>query len=136
MSTPVQIKGTGDEVARVSRTGELRTTRAKNDTSSYVAVSSTGTAFNLMPPTSLRKIVITGILAVSDKNITADAIVEIYSAENKITTTAAETLFKFAMTKNAVVSMPGILLEVPEGLYISAKTDDATIHITILCYTI
>ena len=85
--------------ARVTKSGELITSSLEYDETKYFAMTSTGTAYNFFEPKASKQFIITGFLAVSDKNITADAIVEIYEAESTSETTVLKSLPTFALTK-------------------------------------
>jgi len=127
--------GTGTRV-KVSPSGELAVGPIKYDNSVFREMSSTGTAFNFTKPQPGEQFVITGFLAVSDKNITADAIVEIYEGNSRVAVTVEKCLISFAMTKNAVVAPTPLRVLVTHGLWLNAKTDDATIHLTMFGYFI
>jgi hypothetical protein len=122
--------------ARVTKSGELVVGQLSYDETFYNEMSATGTAYNFFVPKAGKQFIITGFLAVSDKNITADAIVEIYEASGDSSTTVDKALPKFAMTKNAVVSPTPLRILVTEGVWVNAKTDDATIHLTMFGYYI
>jgi hypothetical protein len=121
---------------KVTSSGELVTAALAYDLSMYNEMSATGTAYNFYSPESGKQFIITGFVAVSDKNITADAIVEIYEADSDDSTTVSKALPKFAMTKNAVVSPTPLRILVSQGVWVNAKTDDATIHLTMFGYYI
>jgi hypothetical protein len=135
MSIEVVVKQNGTPV-KVTKSGELVVGQLEYDDTFYNEMSSTGTAYNFFVPKAGKQFIITGFLAVSDKNITADAIVEIYEANSDTSTTVEKALPKFALTKNAVVSPTPLRILVTEGVWVNAKTDDATIHLTMFGYYI
>jgi hypothetical protein len=122
--------------AKVTSSGELVTAPLSYDLSEFKELSSTGTAYSFYGPESNKRFIITGFLAVSDKNITADAIVEIYEATSDTSATVEKSLTKFAITKNAVVAPTPLRILVNEGVWVNVKTDDATIYITMFGYYI
>jgi hypothetical protein len=135
MANPVTIEQNGNKV-KVTNSGELVTSSLEYDLTKYHGMSSAGTAYNFYPPVSKKQFIITGFLAVSDKNITADAIIEIYEADSDTSTTVDKELPKFALTKNAITSPTPLRILVNEGVWVNAKTDDATIHLTMFGYYI
>ena len=122
--------------AKVTSSGELVTSALAYDLTKYQEMSSTGVPYNFFPPQAGKQFIITGFLAVSDKNITADAIVTIYEADSDSSSTILKELPKFAMTKNAVVSPTPLRILVNQGVWLNASTDDATIHLTMFGYYI
>lgn len=131
MGTQVTLKG-----VVLTPSGELVVAPLKNDDSYHQQLDATATAFNFVPPKVGFQFVITGFIAVSDKNITADAIVDIYEATSDTETTISKILLKFAMTKNQSIPANSLRILVSEGVWVNAKTDDATIHITLFGYYI
>ena len=122
--------------ADVTPAGELVVAPHSYDLTEFNGMASTGTAYTFYTPRVGFKFVLTGFLAVSDKNITADAEVIIYEAVSENTTTISKTLVQFAITKNAVVAPTPLRILVNEGVWINAKTDDATINMTMFGYYI
>lgn len=122
--------------AKVTSSGELVTSALAYDLTKYQEMSSTGVPYNFFSPQAGKQFIITGFLAVSDKNITADAIVTIYEADSDSSSTVLKELPKFAMTKNAVVSPTPLRILVNSGVWLNASTDDATIHLTMFGYYI
>jgi hypothetical protein len=135
MGNPVTLEQDGNKV-KVTSSGELVTSSLEYDLTKYQEMSATGTAYNFYEPEPRKQFIITGFLAVSDKNITADAIVEIYEADSVSSTTVSKALPKFALTKNAIASPTPLRILVNEGVWVNAKTDDATIHLTMFGYYI
>jgi hypothetical protein len=121
-------------VAKVTHAGQLVTGNVAHDKSYFSEMSATGTAFNIVPPKVGFNFILSGLLAISDKNLTADAIIEVYEADDATSTTVLTTVFKTALTKNSSVTASPISIEVTEGMYLNAKTDDATIYLTALGY--
>jgi hypothetical protein len=135
MAIPTTITD-GLRDVKVTSSGELVTSSLAYDETQYFELDSAVDSFSFFPPKVGKQFVITGFTAVSDKNITADAIVEIFEANAADSTTALKTLPKFAMTKNAVVSPTPLRILVTEGVWVNAKTDDASIHLTMFGYYI
>ena len=134
MTTPVNIVGNG-LMAKVTASGELVTASLEYDTSVYNALA-TGTASNFFGPKVGKQFIITGFLAVSDKLITADVIIEIFEASSSDTTVVDKTIMKFALTKNAEASPTPLRIKVSAGKWVNAKDDDDTVHLTMFGYYI
>ena len=138
---PTEIIGvTGSGLERkvcVTNSGELVTSALHYDNTVFHAMSSTGTAYSFYPPLRDKQFVITGFIAVSDKNVGAnDALVEIYEANSVTSTVVQKALPTFAITKNSVVDPTGLRILVQEGFWVNAKTDIATINMTMFGYYI
>lgn len=137
MSIPVEISDE-ERTVRITKNRELVTAPSQYDTATYHAMDADNTAFNFALPLAHKQFVVTGFLAVSDKNVTADAIIEIYEADSPTTITPinVEEGPKFALTKNSNVSPTPLRFLIASGVYLNAKTTDATIHLTIFGYYI
>jgi hypothetical protein len=122
--------------AKVTPSGELVVGPVKYDEATFNELALTGTAYNFVGPKPEEQFIITGFVAVSDKNLTADAIVDIYEADSTSSTTVDKCLTKFAITKNAVVAPTPLRILVNHGVYVNAKTDAATIYITMFGFYI
>jgi len=122
--------------ARVTKTGELVTAPLKYDETDFKSLTATGTAYNFYGPRIGQQFVISGFVAVSDKNITADAVVQIYEASAVDSASVSKTLVQFAITKNSVVAPTPLRILVSEGFWVNAQTDDATINVTMFGYYI
>ena len=130
---PVRIQYQGRAV-KVTDLGELVVGPISFDDTQHHAMSSSGTAYHFYGPVVGKQFILTGFVAVSDKNITSDAIIEIYEATSPTSTSVLKQLFHFALTKNDNISLTPLRIKVSPGLFVNAKTDDATIHITIVGY--
>lgn len=126
----------GGNKAKVTKSGELVVSSLEYDLTNYLEISSTGTAYNFYTPKSGKQFIITGFLAVADKGIVADAIIEIYEASSPTETTVLKALPKFALTKNANVSPTPLRILVNDGVWVNAKSSDTTIHLTMFGYYI
>lgn len=135
MSNSINIEQAGNLV-KVTKSGELVVGQVSYDESEYRGLATPGDAYNFFKPLSGKQFVMTGFIAVSDKNITADAILEIYEANSTSSTTPLKETVTVALTKNAVVSPTPLRSLISKGVWLNAKTDDATIHLTIFGYYI
>ncbi len=124
--------------ATVSATGALSVAPAKYDETATNTMSSSGTAFNFFSPSSAQQFVVTGLLAFATKDVSdaSDTIIIIYEADSSTSTTADKTLLEFGMGKLTNLPLVPLNILVNEGVYVNAKTDDATINMTLLGYFI
>lgn len=136
----IQVKlndGTGaGHTAKITHTGELVTIRGSYDQTFQASMTSINTAYNLVVPKTSKQFIITGIIINTDKNVSATdgAIVEVYEATNDTTTTVTKTIMPLTIGRNSTIPLTGILIQTTKGTFINAKTDDATVNITLLGY--
>ena len=136
IDTKISDGSGGGHLARVTHTGELVTVRGNYDSTFNAAMTSINTAYNLVTPKSGFQFIVTGIVLNADKNVSATdgAIAELYEATTDTTTTASKTLLTLNIGRNTTVPLTGILIQTTKGVYVNAKTDDATVNITLLGY--
>ena len=136
IDTKISDGSGGGHLARVTHAGELITVRGNYDSTFNAAMTSINTAYNLVTPKSGFQFIVTGVVLNADKNVSATdgAIAELYEATSDTTTTASKTLLTLNIGKNTTVPLTGILIQTTKGLFINAKTDDATVNITLLGY--
>ena len=74
------------------------------------------------------------IILTGNKNIsgTVDAVVEIFEATADDLTTSIGDILVIPVGKSAQTVLPGILIEVPEAVFIMGKTSDDDVLVTIL----
>lgn len=131
MSISVIIEG-----VTVTKSGALVTSPIEFDETAYHKMALINTAYNFALPRAGKQFILTGFIAVSDKNITADALVEIYEADSETSTTVLKELPKFTLTKNSNVSPTPLRTKVSPGVFVNAKTDDENIYLTMFGYYI
>ena len=136
IDTKISDGSGGGHLARVTHAGELIIVRGNYDSTFNAAMTSINTAYNLVTPKSGFQFIVTGIVLNADKNVSATdgAIAVLYEATSDTTTTASKTLLTLNIGKNTTVPLTGILIQTTKGLFINAKTDDATVNITLLGY--
>lgn len=136
INTKISDGSGGGHLARVTHAGELIIVRGNYDSTFNTAMTSINTAYNLVTPKSGFQFIVTGIVINADKNVSATdgAVVELYEATDATTTTATKTILTLNIGKNSTIPLTGILIQTTKGLFINAKTDDATVNITLLGY--
>ena len=128
--------GTGHG-AKVTEYGQLVTGSLDYSTPVAQTLSSINTAYNFVTPISGKRIVITELLMYANKGIGAnDATVEIYEADGVDETTISKSIISTEMLKQTSRDLISLNMIVSEGKWVNAKTDDATIFITIMYYYI
>ena len=122
--------------AKVTRFGELITGRYDYSDPIYQSMSSTGTAYNFFEPVANQRLVITDILVDADRNVsnTVPATIDIYESSGATDTTIDKQLLKLELLRNNYRDFTGLNLLVTAGEWVNAKTDDATVNVTIAGY--
>lgn len=140
MSLPIHIlDGTGKGAqASVTNIGQLVVGQFAYDETKFLELAEADTAYNFYEPKHDKQFVITGFVAKADKQVstTVDADVVIYEADDGDSTVATKVLFQVAMVEGDIVVVNPINILVSAGSYISAKTTDDDIHMTIMGYYI
>ena len=96
------------------------------------------TAFNFVTPTQDQQIVITDILVSANRDVsnTTPANVEIYEADAIDSLVPSDSIIKPQMIRATNLPLTGLNLLVREGKWVNAKTDDASILLTIMFYKV
>lgn len=140
MSLKINIKdghrGTG-HLAEVSKAGEFIVAGFGDGNgltnSVFIALTPANTAFNFFPPTSGRNFYITAIIFNWPG---AGALLEIYEASSAASTTVDKEIIKADLPSGkGFASIPfsiGGFPAVTEGEFLNAKTDTATVNLTII----
>ena len=140
MTTPTNIvDGSGSKSkAKVTNAGQLVTASLSYDLTIFNELGEINTAYNFYEPKAGCNFVITGVVAVADKQVSsaASADVVIYEAASAAATTVSKVLIQTAMVQDQIQIFLPINILVNEGVYINAKTTDDDIHMTIMGYYI
>jgi len=125
------VDSTTGIVAKILGAGELATAPRHFSTPVSIKLDTINTAYNFASAVAAKKFIITDIIMTADKNVTTDALVEIYEGATAITTTVDKTIFKTEILKNTDLILTGLNWEVAGGKFLNAKTDDDDIFMTI-----
>ncbi len=117
--------------AKILEAGELVVAPRHFSTPISIKLDLVNTAYNFASAVAGQKYIITDIVMTADKNVTTDALVEIYEGATPTTITVDKTIFKMELLKNTSLAMNGLNWEVASGKYLNAKTDDDDIFMTI-----
>jgi len=119
--------------AQVSNNGEMLVRPFYDFNTSYRVVLSTTNMTNVVEPNTGNNFIITSIILNADKNVTSSAVVTL-SESQSFAGTSTKDLITLDITKNTTVPLTALSLKIPEGKFINAITDDATVNITLLGY--
>lgn len=125
--------------ATITEYGQLVT--GKVDYSSVVqeTLSLVDTAFNLLGPSQGQRIVITDIILTADRLVGVnDATVDLYLADapDALVFTPADAVLSLELEKNGKLVLNGLNLITRSGAWINAKTNDASIFVTLMYYRV
>ena len=124
--------------AKVTPFGQLVT--APLDYSEPVAksIGAINTAVNFIEPRSGFAIVITDIIASANKDVssTTPADVEVYESDEVDSLTVVKEIVRPQLSRSNNFILTGLNLFIPAGLWVNAKTTDATILLTIMFYRV
>lgn len=134
MTVSTRIEGNSTDTAEVSKQGELFT-RLQFSSAEKISLTSDNTVVNIVKPRARQKIIITGLIVNTDRNIGVNgAEIKIYQADTATTSTAAKDILTFDLAKNQTVVTSPILIETVAGRYINAVADDSNVNVTLLSY--
>ncbi len=138
MSTPINITDGGGQVAKVTRFGQLVTAPIDYSDSVTVEMTVVNTAFNLVEPKAGSSIVITDIISSAERTVspTTPADIEVYEASSINTIVVDDNIVRPQLTAASNLPLTGLNLLVPEGKFVNAKTDDATVLVTVMFYRV
>ena len=141
MSLPVNIVGpcttsaAKNAVAITSR-GAMVVAPYDYDLAEFNELGTADAGVNFYPPVTHKRFVITGLVAAGNLAIAANALatVIIYEASDTSTATADKVLLQFGVTRLQTLTISPLNIRVNEGKFVSAKTDDDDVFLTIMGY--
>lgn len=134
MTVPVHLVG-GKTEARVTGHGELVVAPLSPNVSRHHDMTAINTAYNFAVPVHGKVMRLQNILLYANKGVGAnDATVVIYTSDAVDSLTAIDTIMTIELPKHASRDLIGLNLELPIGVYLNAKTDDATVFATMMGY--
>lgn len=122
--------------ARITDYGELVVGRYDYSVLKFNAMSGTATAYNFFAPKMNARFVITDILIDADRNVsnTVPATIDVYEASGAASTTIEAQILKVELLRNTNRDLTGLNIITSGGVWINAKTDDATVNVTLAGY--
>ena len=135
MTVAFKIIGQSGNIADVTDNGEIIVSPIRPDSVKFVELAEPDTAYTFFPPIQGKSILVTGITAKADKQVssTVDATVVVYAANNETTTTPTAVVYQDVMVEGDRIALTNLNLLVGEGCYINAKTTDDDVHMNIFC---
>ncbi len=131
----IEIVGPSGVAAEVLQGGRLVMSEIAFSEAQFQGMDTIDTAFNFYSPKAGKRLVITGFIVDTNKDIGPDgASIIFYEADSADSITVDKTVLQFAMTKNTNRSPLPLNLIVTAGKFLNGKTNDATVLATILGY--
>ncbi len=132
--------GTGNKtLAQVTPRGQLVVGQAAFSESSSVSLTVDDVPGNLFGPEQGQNFIITAIIIRGDKNISAvtDATVTIYeSSVGPASATQTKVILPTRIQRSGGETLVALNLEVTEGRWVNAVTDDNNVFVTVMGYYI
>lgn len=123
--------------AKVTNAGQLVVAPIHYSSSQFVNLAVNGQGYTFYEPKADCKFVITDIIAIADRNVTTDCVIDIYEADDLNSATIGKSIFQLDMLKNTTIVMNGLnIIMSSTGVFVNAKTDDANGLVTISGYHI
>jgi hypothetical protein len=122
--------------AVVAHEGFLAVGPISFNTPRFLQLDSVNTAFNFIEPLPGYRPILDAILVNADRNVsgTTGAIVEVYESTDPESLVATKDVLRFDIVKQGFISATDLKLGISEGVWLNAKTDDATINLTLIYY--
>ena len=126
-----------DSKARVTQFGQLVTAPLDYSTLVTREISAVNVAVNFVPPKQGHRIVITDIMLQANKQVTGEAIVNIYTSDTSPDSLIiVEELFTTEILKQDSRDLIGLNIILEPGRWLNGKTDDDDINATVGFYYI
>lgn len=124
--------------AKVTEFGQLIVAPIDYSTAVEREMDTPGVAFNFLTPEHGKSIVITDIIASANKDVssTTPADIPIFQAGSAISAVSLGDIVRPQLARAQNIALIGLNLLVPEGMWVNATTDDATILLTIMYYRV
>ena len=135
----VEIKDShSGRTARVTQFGQLVTAPLAYSKPVQKVLDTPNTAFNFVEPSAGNFIVITDILVYASKSVsnTTPADIQIFQSDEIDSLTVVEGIARPQLIAGSNSELIGLNLIVSPGRWVNATTDDATVQITIMFYTV
>ena len=120
--------------ANISNNNELMVAQ-QFSTAKKVTLNVDNTAFNLVKPRAGNKIIITGMIVNTNRDIGPNgAVIDIFETSSETSGTIDTPILSFDLIKNQTTITAPILIETTEGKFINAKASDSDVNVTLLSY--
>ena len=132
----VGLKSNGNRV-KITKQGQVITAPIEYSEVKFVDLAVDDQGYTFFEPKAGKKFVITDILAIANRNVTTDCVIDIYEADDLNSATIAKSIFQLDMLKSTTLVMTGLNIIVSDfGKFINGKTDDNNGLVTISGYYI
>ena len=139
MSHNVKITGDNNDTrAKVTKYGQLVVAPLSYSEPVFVELLVPGDAYNFIEPVAGEAVVITDIIVSANKDVSATtpATVRIFQSDEADSINIIKGIIAPQLTRSSNVDYTGLNMFVPEGRWINATTDDATVLVTIMYYRV
>jgi len=135
MITAVLQDSATSNQAAITKNGELIVAPLSNNQSAHWKIDTINTAYNYAVPMTGKKMLLQNILVYANKNVGVnDATITVYTSTAINSLTAVSTVLEIELPKYASRDITGLNLELPEGVFLNAKTDDNDVYLTMMGY--
>ena len=132
-----QIISKNNRAVEVSSNGVLAVGPLEYSTGTFQDMDLVDTAYNFHTPTPGKRLVVTGLVVATNRNVGVNgATIILYEAESATSLTVDKTLLQLDMTKNEILPILGLNSILSEGVFLNGKTDDDDGLVTITSYEV
>jgi hypothetical protein len=127
------IGSSSNYVANVTDRGQLVVAPISYSNFYSITASVINTAYNVVPPKSYKKFVITDMIIAADRDVssTNGAIISVYEATGPTVTAVSRLLYQDEITKLGRAIITGMNIITSENIWINLKTDDSSVRINM-----
>lgn len=120
----------------ITKEGQLVTAPLAYSTPMFVDLAVNDQGYTFFPPIDGKRFVITDVIAIANRNVTTECVINIYESDDLNDATIAKSIFQLDMLKSTTLVMNGLNLVITEGQFLNGKTDDNNGLVTISGYYI
>ena len=121
--------------AMVTRRSELVVGDIDYSEPYYKFADATNTAYNLVPPKTGKRFIVTGFIISANRNVgTTGANIDLYEAASATSTSVTKQIYKDDIAKQTRIVFTGAKMIMTEGTWLNFKTDDDDFHVTVFGY--
>jgi|TARA_R110000803_G_scaffold118909_4_gene187218 hypothetical protein len=138
MGIDATINGQHGKVPIVSDYGELIVAPVSYSSASVQLIDVIDTGYVFVPPIAGKKIVITGVILSTDKDVstTIGSAIEIYESTDGSGTTVESSILQVDLIKQKTLVIQGINVITSEGRWVMGKASDDDVKISLYYYYI
>lgn len=137
MAIPTYIHDSESGVnSTITKYGQIVVAPISYSSSTFKKLALAATGYNFVTPKAGKQIVITDIVVITDKDVSATvgAEIELYTATSDSSTTVVDTILKLELIKQKSVVLNGLNLITDGGVFLNGKTSDAGVFVTMMYY--